>query len=191
MQPSRDCLEVMGDLRRGDEAAAFEVHAHFVRRLVALAQRQFDTWIRQKADPEEAVQSALATFFDRYASGQFELREWEAVWRLLAVITVRKCRKRYERLLAEKRDASRELGWDGTRDPLDREPTPEEAAILSETVGTWLAGLPELERPVVELGLEGASDEEIARRLLRSERTVRRVRQQAEQRLQAYVERES
>jgi RNA polymerase sigma-70 factor (ECF subfamily) len=57
-----------------------------------------------------------------------------------------------------------------------REPTPLEAAVLSETVGQLLAGLDEEERPVLELSLQGYTTREISERLGRAERTVRLLR---------------
>lgn len=178
-----DLDEVVGGLRRGDEDAAAEIHRRFAVRLVALANRQFDTWLRHRADPEGAVQSAFASFFARCGRGMFDLGDWDALWRLLALITVRKCRRRYARLKSEKRDAAREVVRDDENDLLDREPTPEEGILLAETLDTWRTRLHPRACRIVELGLGGASDPEIARQLLCSERSVRRLRAEAERQL--------
>ncbi len=180
--------DLMAGLRRGEEGAVVAVHRKFMHRLVALAYRQFDTWVRTKADHEDVVQSVFQTFFARCARDEFDLGSWDAVWALLAVITVRKCGRRRDHLGAGRRDVSQE--FDGTQgryaldtSALDREPTPEHAAILTETLSRWLGGLEPADRRVVELGLQGQEDAEVARQLLRSERTVRRVRARAEERL--------
>jgi RNA polymerase sigma-70 factor (ECF subfamily) len=182
---------LMTGLRRGDNVAAAEVHGRFVHRLVGLAYKQFDTWARHKADYEDVVQSAFRSFFRRCQGGAFEITNWDALWALLAVITVRKCRDRRKRLGAARRELARERAWDASVQRqqgvalLDGDPTPEQAAMLAETVREWLGSLNTAERAVVELGLMGHDDAEVARRLLRSRRTVRRVRSQVEQRLYA------
>src|SRR5262249_21211130 len=126
--------DLMARLRLGDGAAATDLHRRFVWRLVALAHRQFDTWFRAKADPEDVVQSAFLSFFERHARGEFHLSCWDSLWALLALITVRKCRDRRKRLAARRRDVAHERSWDDPADPAlpDDEPTPEEAAMLGE-----------------------------------------------------------
>jgi RNA polymerase sigma-70 factor (ECF subfamily) len=67
---------------------------------------------------------------------------------------------------------------------LSREPTPPEAALLSEAVEQLLAGLDEDERPIIELSLEGYTTQEISQRLDQPERTVRRLRERVRKRLE-------
>ena len=69
-------------------------------------------------------------------------------------------------------------------EPLGREPTPIEAAVLSETVEQLLAGLDEQERPVLELSLQGYTTREISEQLGRAERTVRFLREGIRDRLE-------
>ena len=184
MLPSDTFADLMVRLRFGDDDAAAEVHRRFVRRLVALACRQFDPWLRPGADHEDVVQSVFKSFFARCERGEFALEGWGGLWGLLAVITVRKCGRRRAALRAGRRDAAREIAWpaDGG-EAVDREPTPEEAAMLAETVQQWLGAMDPSERGIVESGLQGYSDPEIADHLRRSERTVRRIRRRAEDRL--------
>ncbi len=182
--------ELMARLRDGDEAAANEVFGRFVRRLIGLSSSQFDSWIRPKADPEDIVQSAYKSFFLRYERGDFELADWESLWGLLAVITIRKSYRRRDYLMADCRDAGREVsppqGGDDSSSRwefIDREPTPSEMAILSETVDGLLEGLERPEREIVELSLQGHTTPEISDRLGRSQRTVQRVRERVKERL--------
>jgi RNA polymerase sigma-70 factor (ECF subfamily) len=178
-------------LRSGEGDAAARVHQRFVRRLVGLACRQFESRVRSKADHEGIVQSAFKSFFARCQRGEFELSGWDAVWALLVRITIHKCAHQRERLGAIRRDVHRECSWDRELPPehpavLDRAPTPAEAAALRETVALWLRDLEPVERGIVELGLEGYEDHQIAMRLHRSERTVRRIRRRVEDRLLAH-----
>jgi RNA polymerase sigma-70 factor, ECF subfamily len=150
--------------------------------------------IMSRADYEDVVQSAFKSFFARCERGLFDLRDWDGVWALLVMITLRKCSRRRVFLRARRRDARREVSWTEMSEKsspwwtaIDREPTPEEAAVLAETVRGWLWSLEPAERRVMELGLQGYSTWEIAERLRRSERTVRRFRQRMEDRLEHSV----
>jgi RNA polymerase sigma-70 factor (ECF subfamily) len=192
MTPNESFTQLMSRLKEGDQAAAAEVFGRYTRRLVALAASQFDSWIRLKVDVEGVVQSALKSFFVRQGEGQFEtLADWDNLWGLLTVITIRKCYRRHEYLHAECRDPAREVarlnqtGSDDDRlEAIDREPTPLEAAMLAETVEGLLKSLAPPERAIVELCLQGYSTTEIAARLNRSQRTVRRVRDRVKHRLE-------
>jgi RNA polymerase sigma-70 factor (ECF subfamily) len=192
MTPNESFTQLMSRLKDGDQAAAAEVFGRYTRRLVALAASQFDSWLRPKVDVEGVVQSALKSFFVRQGEGQFEaLADWDNLWGLLTVITIRKCYRRHEYLSAECRDPAREVGrlnhagGDDTRlEAIDREPTPLEAAMLAETVEHLLKSLSPPERAIVELCLQGYSATEIAARLDRSQRTVRRVRDRVKHRLE-------
>jgi RNA polymerase sigma factor (sigma-70 family) len=180
--------EVMRRVRAGDGAAETALFQQYVRRLIALAGRQFDASLRDRADVELVVLSACKSFFLRNRRGEFQLDDWGELWSLLAMITLRKCADRLRHLRAARRDAGREVAWpDGDDDPsylLDRAPTPVEAAILTDTVATLFQAMTPDDRPVVELILLGYTAQEAAVQLGCSERTVRRVRQRAQRRLE-------
>jgi RNA polymerase sigma factor (sigma-70 family) len=183
--------DLMARLRVGDDRAAAEVHRRYAHRLIVLAHRQFDSWVRDRADPEDVVQSVFKSFFARYERGQLALNDWGDIWGMLVVISVRKCSRRRASLRTARRNAALEVTWSATGEASTsglaasrREPTPEEAAMLAETVSEWLKGLEPAERTIMELDLQGLTYAEIAARLRRSERTVRRVRQRVEERLQ-------
>jgi RNA polymerase sigma-70 factor (ECF subfamily) len=183
--------EFLARLRAGDSAAPRELFRRFTRQLVALARSRFAPPIRHKVDPEDVVQSAYKSFFRRYGDGDLELGGWNSLWGLLTVITLRKCAERAAYHRAGRRDAAREApgppgGDEGAPWPeaLSREPTPDEAALLSEAVEQLLAGLDKDEQPIVELSLLGCTTSEISRRLGCPERTVRRVRERVRRRLE-------
>jgi RNA polymerase sigma-70 factor (ECF subfamily) len=192
MSPDDSFARVMSRLKEGDQAAAAEVFGRYVRRLMALTSGQFDSRTRHKVDLEGVVQSAYKSFFLGHDQGRFDaLTDWDSLWGLLVVIALRKCYRRYEYFRAECRDPGREVsrpigddgqdsGWLG----IDREPTPLEAAILDETVEDILRELGGPERAIVELSLQGYTTEEVASRVGRSRRTVRRVRERVRDHLQ-------
>src|SRR5262249_61674250 len=115
--------------------------------------------IRQKEDPEDVVQSALASFFLRQASRPFALLTEQHLWAVLTCITLRKCGHRVEHYLAKRRDVTREAGPPSSANDdstpsslaLARDPSPSEAAVLSDTVRELLRGLDDREQTIVTM----------------------------------------
>jgi RNA polymerase sigma-70 factor, ECF subfamily len=187
---SNSFAEFLARLQSGDDAAAHELFRRFAHQLIALARRRIDAGLRHKVDPEDVVQSAYKSFFHRYGDGNLEAVNWNSLWGLLTLITVRKCAERAAYHRAECRDAAREVsppreeGGAPRPEPFGREPTPVEAAVLGETVEQLFAALDDDERPVLELSLQGYSTREISERLGRAERTVRLLRECIRHRLE-------
>jgi RNA polymerase sigma-70 factor (ECF subfamily) len=191
--PSFDQLLV--SLERGDERAARQVFERFASRLVALARSRLPEHVRRKEDPEDVVQSVFHSFFRRQSGGQVDLINWESLWGLLALITIRKCGHRVEFHHALRRDAGRELvlaapnedsrsGWQA----IAADPTPSQAAILTETLERLLSSLDDRDRQILSLSLEGQTTDQIATQVRRSERTVQRTLEGIRQRLEAMKE---
>jgi RNA polymerase sigma-70 factor (ECF subfamily) len=182
--------EFLGRLQARDDAAARELFGRFTHQLLALALRHIDAGLRHKVEAEDVVQSAYKSFFFRYGAGDLEVVNWNSLWGLLTLITVRKCAERAAYHRAGRRDAAREVAPPQGDEALPwlehfgREPTPLEAAVLGETLGQLLAGLDEDERPVLELSLQGHTTREISERLGRAERTVRLLREGVRHRLE-------
>jgi RNA polymerase sigma-70 factor, ECF subfamily len=179
---------LMGRLRSGEDAAAQEVFQRFVRQLVALARRQVALRLAHRMDPEDVVQSAFKSFFVRHRAGKLEAENWNGLWNLLTLITLRKCADRVAYLRAERRDVGREVHAAEGREPPwqqapDREPRPQEAAILAETVELLWRSVQDDERPVLELSLQGWTAVEISLRLGRALRSVQRLRERIRKRL--------
>jgi RNA polymerase sigma-70 factor (ECF subfamily) len=175
---------LMQRLRDGEDEAARQVFVRFARRLVGLARQHLDGRLAAKVDPEDVVQSAYKSFFVRHREGDLEVGSWDGLWGLLTLITLRKCADRAAYYRAGKRDMSREVaGGDDdsaamNRLAVDREPTPDEAAVLAEAVEALFGAVadPE-ERAVLELSLQGYSTTEISEKVGRAERSVRRLRE--------------
>lgn len=182
--------EFLTRLQARDNEAANELFQRFAHQLIALARRRIAGGLRHKVDPEDVVQSAYKSFFHRYGDGSLEAVNWNSLWGLLTLITVRKCAERAAYYRAECRDAAREVatppgeGAASWLETFGREPTPLEAAQLSETVEQLFAALSENERPVLEMSLQGYSTREISQRLGRAERTVRLLREGVRKRLE-------
>ncbi len=192
---SNSFAEFLARLHNQDDAAAHELFGRFTHQLIALALRHIDAGLRHKVDPEDVVQSAYKSFFARYGAGNLDVVNWNSLWGLLTLITVRKCAERAAYHHAECRNAAREVSPRGDEaepwlEPLGREPTPLEAAVLSETVEQLLASLDEEDRSILELSLQGYTTREISERLGRAERTVRLLREGIRHRLER-MQRES
>ena len=174
--------ELMAQLRAGDQNAATQVFHRYANRLLGLARSRLGKTMGIKVDPEDVTQSVFRSFFTRHADGQFELEGWDSLWGLLTIITIRKCNRQFEHFLARRRDVNREVSTPPTSSETDtdweaiaRDPTPSEAAILTETVEQLMRSLPVREQHMLALRLQGHKVPEISSKVGRTERTVRRV----------------
>jgi RNA polymerase sigma-70 factor (ECF subfamily) len=192
--PSDDSFpDLMDRLRSGEGDAARDVFSRFASRLVGLARRHLDGRLAVKVDPEDVVQSAYKSFFIRQRDGTLEIGNWDGLWGVLTMITLRKCADRAAYYRAGKRDVGRELvgkSDEGSPDPaaeiaIDRDPSPEEAAVLAETVETLFQHTTDGdERAILEMSLQGFTATEISESLGRAERSVRRLRERIRKRLE-------
>jgi len=179
---------VAAETRLADDQAARAIVERFTRRLIGLARSQLDAHFQRKIDPEDVIQSVYKSFFIRYGDRGLTEDGWDGLWGLLTCITVRKCADRVRYLRTEARDLARETSWTDDRSPwheaVGREPTPEEAVVLAETVAHLLRGLEGDERSIAELSLQGYTTQEISTALGRAERSVRRLRERVRKRLE-------
>lgn len=173
--------ELMARLRRGDDEAATEVFRHFVRRLIDFTRGQLETWVRRKTDPEDVVQSVYKSFFARYEAGQFAVADWDSLWGLLTCIAIRKCANQARFWQAACREGRHEMSLSrpnasgADREVPSREPTPAEAAALTDTLEHLMQTLTAGDRAILVLHLQGHEIPAISARVVRSERTVRRA----------------
>jgi RNA polymerase sigma-70 factor (ECF subfamily) len=172
----------------GAEGVVFDQFAH---RLIAVARFHLDARLQHKIDPEDVVQSVYKSFFLRYGDRTLKADEAGGLWRLLTTITLRKCADRVRYHRAECRDIAREAhtpanaeAMEPWREVIGREPTPEQAVLLTETVERLLREIAADERPIVELSLQGYTTQEISQQLGRAERSVRRLREKVRMRLE-------
>jgi len=174
---------VRDGLEAREEAAAEAIFARFTGRLMALARTRLDQKLQSKIDPEDVMQSVYRSFFFHVAKGEFEFESWDALWAVLTILTLRKCGHQTRYFRAARRNVRREEA-PANFDPqessncfkaIDREPQPEEAAALTETLESVMSRLDEYEQPILTLKLQGCTIAEIADQLHRTERSVRRL----------------
>jgi RNA polymerase sigma-70 factor (ECF subfamily) len=188
---------LMAGLRDRDGDAARQLFHRFAGRLLGLARTRLDRVLRAKVGAEDVVQSVFKSFFRAHADGRFDVRDWDALWALLVVITARKCGRQLRYFRRAGRDVAREApppanaddsapGWEA----LARDPSPEEAAVLAETLERLMRGLTERERQVLELRLQGYTVPEIGARVGRTEYTVQGILKRVRQRLEPLLDEE-
>jgi len=174
--------DLMARLDAGEDEAASKVFHRFAKPLIALARQRLDTQLRQKVDPEDVIQSVFRSFFAHQAAGELTgLRSWDSLWGMLVLMTLRKCRRQRRLFYADRRDVRREI----TLTPLasesdawelcDREPTPAEAAVLTETVEELLEQFAGRPRQILTLFLQGYTAPEISSQIGCTERAVYRT----------------
>ncbi|MCE9554054.1 MAG: helix-turn-helix domain-containing protein [Planctomycetes bacterium] len=183
--------ELFARYRAGEDRAASEIFDRYVRRLIELARQRISSQLARRVDPEDIVQSAYRSFFIHARDGDFVLKRAGDLWRLLAGITLNKLHGQVERHTAGRRDIGRELRFEAgeseypaTLTASTLEPTPDEAAALAEQLDLFMASLSTVERRVLELRLQGETIVQIGTAVGRSQRTVRRLLQQVQARLE-------
>jgi RNA polymerase sigma-70 factor (ECF subfamily) len=167
-------------LRGGDEVAARAVYERFAVPLLRLTRAQLRDGLAAREDAEDVVQSVYRSFFRRFDRGEYHVEQWHDVWSLLSTISIRKCSNRRRYHGAERRAPGRETALERA-EPLATDPTPEQAALLAETVERLLLRFPPPERAIVELSLQGFTVKEIGVRLGRAERSIYHIREHVRQ----------
>jgi len=170
-------------LAAGDPAVVEEFCRDYGPRLQGLAAQHVSAGLRRREEPEDIVQSVCRTFLRRAKAGQFGLQEEGSLWRLLCAITLTKIREKERFHRRQKRGLDREQPLDPASDrspaalppPGKVVPSPAEAAEFAEQLAILLADLDDEQRAVAELKLQDYTNEEAARALRCSERTVRRI----------------
>ena len=184
MSEDRSFDNLMARLRTGDNDAATRVFNRFANRLIELARRRLAPEVRQKLDPEDVLQSVFRSFFAHQAAGEIkDLEGWDSLWSWLVVITLRKCGKRMDYFFSERRDVHREIPVElPDEDEADSdsghssdEPTPSEAAMLTETVEQLMSRFEGRHRQILTLILQGHLVREISLKVGCTERMVYRV----------------
>jgi len=174
----------ISQLRTGDQQAAERLWDAYFRRLVIAARTKLNGRFGLVADEEDIALSAFKSFCRGLTQGRYpEVSDRDELWKLLITITLHKA-------LHVVRDGSRKKrggDWKRLMDDADAndaglleqlvssEPLPEVAAQVNEEVERLfrVLGDPELEALAV-LKMEGFTNQEIAQRWQRAERTVER-----------------
>jgi DNA-directed RNA polymerase specialized sigma24 family protein len=173
----------LGPLQEGDPAAAQQLWQRYFLSLVELARQRLRQAPRRAADEEDVALSAFDSFCRNASQGRFpDLQDRDDLWRLLAVITIRKAVHLVRDETRQKRgglvrvagatDDDQALLLEGA---FSREPSPELAVQMTEECERLLRLLDDEElRQVALWRMDGHTVEEIAVRLGCVPRSVKR-----------------
>jgi len=177
----------------GDQQAYDQFWEQYGKRISAVARNNFPRGLNRRLAPEDIVQSTCRSFFHRVTTGRLQLSDSESLWRLLCAITLNKTRMKQRYHLAQRRAANREQpaesqSPDGStfgEEAVADEQMPEEVAMFAEQLEGIMELLDDTERSILQLKLEDYTNDEIAAKVHRSERTVRRVLKRLQSKLEA------
>lgn len=175
MADSLTTVRLMAQFQSGDASAAAEIYRRYAPRLMRIADRLIGSRIGQRADADDALQSAFRTFFVRVLNGQFGVSQAGQLWRLLSTIVQHKVQRLVERHTAARRDVGREELAPLSGAVASTDDVPESALLLDEEVQSLLKRLPTRDGEMLCLALAGVPYSEIAAEIACSVHTVRRV----------------
>src|SRR5581483_6897510 len=176
-QPGPSDGSLLARVRDGSQDAAAALYHRYAQRLLALARAKCGADLAARVDAEDIVQSVFGSFFRAAARGYYDVPSGEELWGLLLVIALNKIRAKGAHHRAAKRDVRKTVSGDVLVDSGLEPPDSDEAAqtLLRMVIDEVVAGLPEGNREVVRLRIEGYEMPEIAARTGRSLRTTERV----------------
>ena len=173
--------QVLIDLwRKGDQDAARQIVDRYFGRLLVLARRRISQRLASRVDPEDIVQSVFRTFFVRLKDGQFVFHEEDDLCKLLMRITLHKTLRQVAFHKAAKRDPNletnqEEQGREQLLALLDREPSAEATVAFLDQLEHFLVQLDPKTRRILEMRVQGYSNDEIAKELNVYDRKIRRA----------------
>ena len=173
----------MQRFRDGDEGAAAKLFRRYAVRLRALADGYCRSGYDRRFDADDIVQSVFRVFFDGVRQNGYDVPPEGEIWGLLTVIALNKVRKQVEHHRAAKRDIHRTTSAEDLTDWAGADSDEGAAALLKLVFDEQLATMPESNRVIVRLRMDGYELKEIADRVGRSRRTVERVLQEFRDRL--------
>jgi RNA polymerase sigma-70 factor (ECF subfamily) len=169
--------------RAGEDAAATSLYMRYASRLRALAEQHCRGGFAGRFDADDIVQSVFRTFFQGVRKKAYDAPPGGEIWGLLLVLALNKIRNQVEYHRAGKRSVSQTA----TMPDLEQHPVlsrdESAATFLRMVLDEQMAELPESNRTVIRLRIEGYEVSEIAERTGRSRRTVERVLQDFRDRL--------
>ena len=184
----------LGELKKGDHAAARSLWQRFFPWLVSLARRKLQRQPRGGADEEDVALGAFARFCQRAQQGQLsEVRNRNELRRFLVTMTVRMVIDEFRHERRQKRGGAALAAEHDLTGPVlasesaaehvaSREPPPDLVVQMTEECERLLSGLDDADLKAIAVWKsEGCTNEEIAARLgvvLRTvERRLRVIRQ--------------
>jgi RNA polymerase sigma-70 factor (ECF subfamily) len=167
--------------RSGEQAAATTLYARYAQKIEAVAKARTSPALAPRMDAEDVVQSVFRTFFRRASEGQYEVPDGAELWNLLHIISLNKIRT----LASHHRAAKRSVAATTELDDADGATAEDhdELLALKLIINESLEALPDEQRCIVQLRMEGHGVADIAAATQRSKRSVERLLQDFRARL--------
>lgn len=174
--PPRGSVTVwLDELREQDEQAAQEIWTRYFAQLIPVARQHLHGFSRD-ADEEDIALSAMKSALLGVQHHQYpNLNDRTGLWPLLVTITRRKAANEIKRQRTQKRDRACEVHVDDPGQLRDGECSPDFALQLADEIRRLVRALgDETLETIARLKLAGVDNDEIARQLGVSPRTVAR-----------------
>ena len=172
MADPRHSTDFVRRLNAATNSSFEELDRLYRQRLCGLVEKELNRRFNGREDPEDAVQSALRSFFRGVHARRFHIDHSGALWRLLATIVRRKLLKHVEYHLAIRRRPDLEVSAEEA-ELLSKEPDPAEAAQLADMLAQLIEQLQPNEVDILRLRLQGFTKAEIAKELKTTEPVVK------------------
>ena len=169
--------------RDSDEEVIAEFWYAHEERIRRIANRQLSATLKRRLDEDDVAQSVFRTFIRRMSDDQFSFENRDDIKSLLYSITINKVRQKAHFHLAKKRGIDQEVYLSRLTNLQRSEPTPDEVAAFNEIL-ELIEDLKPDEQVIIQMRLDGHTQEEIAEVLRCSERTIRRRMNDLASRLQ-------
>jgi DNA-directed RNA polymerase specialized sigma24 family protein len=165
--------EWLDQTKCGDHAAFEKIWNRYYSNLVLLARNSVARSADRSADEEDAVQSAMKSFYFRACEGRYpDLDDREGLWKLLLSITLSKVRAASRKETRRREILEREFSGENFR---KGEPSPEFAAEMADQFEELMSLLKDdLLSKIALAKLEGYYNQEIADQFGKSIPTIER-----------------
>ncbi|MCH8042130.1 MAG: sigma-70 family RNA polymerase sigma factor [Planctomycetes bacterium] len=171
--------QLISAYRGGDDEAATELFERYYGRLIELIRRQMGWRLKQVEGSVDVAQSVLRSFFKQLRDKQVTVGPDDDLWPLLVTVALNKIRNRGKFWSRQRRDPRRQSPLVEGLDPLEREPSPDDAAVVQDLIEQLLAPFSGRRRQIIELILQGEPVKSIAEQVGTTERTIYNTRMAA------------
>ena len=173
--------------KQSDDTAIGEFWKEHEIRLKRIAARYISVPVKQRFDEQDIAQSAFRSFARQMHEQDFEFDNRNDVANLLFAIAANKAKEKARYHLRQKRGIDQEVYISHLAN-LDRaEPTPDEQVAFNE-IFELIGAFAEDEQKIIQLRMEGHSQQDIAVQLRCSERTVRRKLKVIQKQLEGIID---
>jgi RNA polymerase sigma-70 factor (ECF subfamily) len=193
MPEEPDISELIARAKAGDDGAIREFLTRFEPEVRIMVRGRLPRLLRTRFDSMDFVQAVWKSFFADLQRSSLRFENVNHLRSFLAGVARNKVFEEHRKLTrTEKHSLAREQSLYVRRgsqevelDLISPEPTPSQAVQASDRLAQLVTGCSQLEAQVITLRHQGMTFDEIARRTAVSERSVRRIIDDARERMEA------